>query len=184
MTLTNLATIFGPNLLRPGGAGLEINIAAMDVVTPVSVVLYYLNCPEEYFEEGPSNRTSPDSTYSPKGGSGEKPIKRTGSTGAAGVVGVATSVEGVVLRRGSGSQFPPKDQAGVSPDRGSGSHFSPKEQKFSDEAGKLTRRSRRASGRGSKTASNSSLRGLPTAVKNNSTGKLTSLTTTSRDSVV
>ena len=33
----------------------------MDVVTPVSVVLFFLNCPEEYFDES-LFRASPDST--------------------------------------------------------------------------------------------------------------------------
>lgn len=46
MTLNNLSTVFGPNLLSPGGNELK-----MDVVTPVSVVLFFLNCPEEYFDE-------------------------------------------------------------------------------------------------------------------------------------
>ena len=85
MTLTNLATIFGPNLLRPGGTGPEINIAAMDVVTPVSVVLYYLNCPEEYFDET-SSRNSPDSTAAAyiSGGSDER---RRGGGGVSAVDG-------------------------------------------------------------------------------------------------
>ena len=52
MTLNNLATVFGPNLLRPGNTNpMELNFAVMDVVTPVSVVLYFLNCSEEYFDE-------------------------------------------------------------------------------------------------------------------------------------
>jgi len=52
MTLNNLATVFGPNLLRPGNTNpMELNLAVMDVVTPVSVVLYFLNCSEEYFDE-------------------------------------------------------------------------------------------------------------------------------------
>lgn len=52
MTLNNLATLFGPNLLRPSGTNpMEMNAAAVDIVTPVSLVLYFLNCPEEYFDE-------------------------------------------------------------------------------------------------------------------------------------
>lgn len=52
MTLNNLATLFGPNLLRPSGTNpMEMNAAAVDIVTPVSLVLYFLNCPEDYFDE-------------------------------------------------------------------------------------------------------------------------------------
>ena len=91
MTLNNLATIFGPNLLRPGGNSAEINIAAMDVVTPVSVVLYFLNCPEEYFDES-LFKSSPEST-----GTTEKPPKG----GGAGAMGGA--MEGNWRRESSGS---------------------------------------------------------------------------------
>lgn len=59
MSLNNLATIFGPNLLHPGTTTMEAFL--MDVVTPVSVVLFFLNCPEEYFDES-LFRASPDST--------------------------------------------------------------------------------------------------------------------------
>ena len=59
MSLNNLATIFGPNLLHPGTTTMEAFM--MDVVTPVSVVLFFLNCPEEYFDES-LFRASPDST--------------------------------------------------------------------------------------------------------------------------
>ncbi len=58
MTLTNLATVFGPNLLHPGNS--DASVFNMDVVTPVSVVLYYLNCPEEFFDEIPES--SPENT--------------------------------------------------------------------------------------------------------------------------
>ena len=49
----------------------------MDVVTPVSVVLFFLNCPEEYFDES-LFRASPDSTAAsstpaqPQDGQGNK----------------------------------------------------------------------------------------------------------------
>lgn len=59
MSLNNLATVFGPNLLHPGASSMDVFM--MDVVTPVSVVLYFLNCPEEYFDES-LFRASPDST--------------------------------------------------------------------------------------------------------------------------
>lgn len=135
MTLTNLATIFGPNLLRPGGAGLEINLAAMDVVTPVSVVLYYLNCPEEYFDEG-ALRTSPNSTAIAGNGADRRQ--------SAGMSSLEPS------HRGSNSQLLAlaKDQ-----------------RSFEEAPGKLLRRSRRASGRGvgsSKTSSSSSIKGSAT----------------------
>lgn len=58
MSLNNLSTVFGPNLLSPGGDALN-----MDVVSPVSVVLFFLNCPEEYFDESLFGN-SPQSTYS------------------------------------------------------------------------------------------------------------------------
>ena len=58
MSLNNLATIFGPNLLHPGITTMEAFM--MDVVTPVSMVLFFLNCPEEYFDES-LFRASPDS---------------------------------------------------------------------------------------------------------------------------
>ena len=49
MNLNNLATLFGPNLLQPASvAGGQV---AVDVVTPVSVVMYFLNCPEEFLDE-------------------------------------------------------------------------------------------------------------------------------------
>ena len=69
MTLTNLATVFGPNLLHPGiSEPAHLNMMAMDVVTPVSVVLYYLNCPDEFFDE--IQTASPENTANPSGGSG------------------------------------------------------------------------------------------------------------------
>lgn len=165
MTLTNLATIFGINLLRPGGAGADMNMAAMDVVTPVSVVLYYLNCPEEYFDEG-SARTSPDSTFAAaaSGGSGS-------GSGGSGGGGVAAG--GVILRRGS-NQF--KDQK--SPEdlsaSGSSSNFS-----------KGYRRSRRSSNNksgGSVRGSSSSIKSSP-AAKNSSTSSVGSFTP-SRESAI
>lgn len=67
MTLTNLATVYGPNLLHPGTAEpAYLSMMAMDVVTPVSVVLYYLNCPEEFFDDIPN--PSPENTANLRGG--------------------------------------------------------------------------------------------------------------------
>lgn len=44
----------------------------MDVVTPVSVVLFFLNCPEEYFDES-LFRASPDSTAAASGAAPSQP---------------------------------------------------------------------------------------------------------------
>lgn len=165
MTHTNLATIFGPNLLRPGGTGTEMNAAAMDVVTPVSVVLYYLNCPEEYFDESP--RMSPDSsaagTFSDGGGgTGEK---RRGTGGSGGNV-----VENFLRRENN-----------------SASSLSPKDKKADDElalssgSGKVFRRSRRNAS--SKATSGSSLRGVPSSAKNLSDSALTGVVT-ARESII
>lgn len=170
MTLTNLATIFGPNLLRPGGAGLDINIAAMDVVTPVSVVLYFLNCPEEYFDEG-SARTSPDSTGIGSGG------KRGGGLDdrKSPVGGMAEGAGSIVAQhRGSSSQLLVKEQW--------------EEQQQQSPIGKVNRRSRRASGRGSKissSASSSSIRASSSSVKHATpTSSSTSQIVPSRESVI
>lgn len=155
MTLTNLATIFGPNLLRPGGAGSEINVAAMDVVTPVSVVLYYLNCPEEYFDEG-SNKTSPDSTA--VGGSGSGGRKGRASQGELG--SSPGGAEAAGLQHSGGS----KDLQLLNPE---------------DPVWKANRRSRRASGRGSK-VSGGSVRVSSSSVKSSSSSSLQP----SRESVI
>ena len=66
MNLNNLATLFGPNLLRPAPIGQEeslLNMAAVDVATPVNVLMYFLNCPDEFLEEAQVH-TSPASTAS------------------------------------------------------------------------------------------------------------------------
>ncbi len=63
MTLANLATVFGPNLLRPAFKA-DQPAAQVDVVTPVNVVLYYLNCPEEILDEN-FIRVSPTPTSGP-----------------------------------------------------------------------------------------------------------------------
>ena len=54
MTLQNLATVFGPNLLRPGGprgAPGTIDVSAMDVVSPVKILIFFMECPEEIYQE-------------------------------------------------------------------------------------------------------------------------------------
>ena len=54
MTLNNLATVFGPNLLRPGGArGAPgaFDVSAMDVISPVNILIFFMTCPEEVYQE-------------------------------------------------------------------------------------------------------------------------------------
>lgn len=66
MNLNNLATLFGPNLLRPAPTGEEnslLNMAAVDVATPVNVLMFFLSCPEEILDEAQPH-TSPASTAS------------------------------------------------------------------------------------------------------------------------
>ena len=66
MNLNNLATLFGPNLLRPAPTGQEnslLNMAAVDVATPVNVLMFFLSCPEEILDEAQPH-TSPASTAS------------------------------------------------------------------------------------------------------------------------
>jgi len=89
MTLTNLATVFGPNLLHPGNS--DATAFNMDVVTPVSVVLYYLNCPEDFFNEIPDS--SPENTASPQSAATDG---RQGSTS-----GGANNADVVVMRERS-----------------------------------------------------------------------------------
>ncbi|KAL5477962.1 hypothetical protein EMCRGX_G024828 [Ephydatia muelleri] len=66
MTLPNLATVFGPNLLRPADTSDSISHAALDVRTPVSVLLYFLNCPDDFFDESVIG-SSPHQTGSSSG---------------------------------------------------------------------------------------------------------------------
>ena len=64
MNLNNLSTLFGPNLLRPASQEESLlNMAAVDVATPVNVLMFFLSCPEEVFDEAQMN-TSPASTAS------------------------------------------------------------------------------------------------------------------------
>ena len=66
MNLNNLATVFGPNLLRPAPSGQEeslLNMAAVDVATPINVLMFFLSCPEELLNEAQIH-TSPASTAS------------------------------------------------------------------------------------------------------------------------
>ena len=48
MNLNNLATLFGPNLLRPGS---NQAAAAFDVMSPVNILMFVLTCPIEFYDE-------------------------------------------------------------------------------------------------------------------------------------
>lgn len=58
MTLNNLATIFGPNLLRPGG---NQPTGPFDVMSPVNVLMFFLVCPLEVFDDPSSTGSAPSS---------------------------------------------------------------------------------------------------------------------------
>lgn len=53
MTLNNLATVFGPNLFRQGYSDDKpaSMAAAFDIMSPVNILMFFLTCPEEVFEE-------------------------------------------------------------------------------------------------------------------------------------
>lgn len=66
MTLNNLATVFGPNLFRPGSGkamdGIDLAAIAMDVISPVNILLFFMTCPESVFiEPGSASTTSTSS---------------------------------------------------------------------------------------------------------------------------
>lgn len=58
MTLNNLATLFGPNLLRPGS---QSAAAAFDVMSPVNVLMFFLVCPIEVYDDPNSSNSAPSS---------------------------------------------------------------------------------------------------------------------------
>lgn len=53
MTLNNLATVFGPNLFRQGHSEDKpaSMAAAFDIMSPVNILMFFLTCPEEVFDE-------------------------------------------------------------------------------------------------------------------------------------
>ena len=66
MNLSNLDTLFGPNFLHPAPTGQEeslLNMATVDVATPVNVLMYFVNCLEEFLDEAQVH-ISPASTAS------------------------------------------------------------------------------------------------------------------------
>ena len=63
MNLSNLDTLFGPNFLHPAPTGQEeslLNMATVDVATPVNVLMYFVNCLEKFLDEAQVH-TSPAS---------------------------------------------------------------------------------------------------------------------------
>ena len=59
MTLTNLATLFGPNLIRPGKRENRELEATLDIMSQVGVLMYYLSLPSEMYDITEWQRTSP-----------------------------------------------------------------------------------------------------------------------------
>lgn len=60
MTLNNLATLFGPNLLRPG-TNSQSAAAAFDVMSPVNVLMFFLICPVEVYDDPSASNSAPSS---------------------------------------------------------------------------------------------------------------------------
>ena len=60
MTLNNLATLFGPNLLRPG-TNSQSAAAAFDVMSPVNVLMFFLICPLEVYDDPSASNSAPSS---------------------------------------------------------------------------------------------------------------------------
>ena len=59
MSLTNLATVFGPNLVRPGRReGSEVE-ATLNIMSQVGVLMYFLKLPSEMYDTLEWQRTSP-----------------------------------------------------------------------------------------------------------------------------
>ena len=58
MNLNNLATLFGPNLLRPGS---NQAAAAFDVMSPVNILMFVLTCPIEFYDEPSFGGSAPNS---------------------------------------------------------------------------------------------------------------------------
>ena len=78
MTLLNLATVFGPNLIRPGlRAGQELE-ATLDVMSQVGVLMYFLNIPSEMYDLIEWQRTSPSTLREILHGSGKKKLSSLG----------------------------------------------------------------------------------------------------------
>lgn len=59
MTLTNLATLFGPNLIRPGKKENRELEGTLDIMSQVGVLMYYLSLPSDMYDITEWQRTSP-----------------------------------------------------------------------------------------------------------------------------
>lgn len=59
MTLGNLATVFGPNLIRPASSHGDMTLESLDVMSQVGVLHYFLTLPTEMLDSSAWKRSSP-----------------------------------------------------------------------------------------------------------------------------
>lgn len=59
MTLGNLATVFGPNLIRPATSHGDMTLESLDVMSQVGVLHYFLTLPSEMLDSSAWKRSSP-----------------------------------------------------------------------------------------------------------------------------
>ena len=59
MTLGNLATVFGPNLIRPATSQGDMTLESLDVMSQVGVLHYFLTLPSEMLDSSAWKRSSP-----------------------------------------------------------------------------------------------------------------------------
>ena len=59
MTLGNLATVFGPNLIRPATSQGDMTLESLDVMSQVGVLHYFLTLPSEMLDSSAWKRASP-----------------------------------------------------------------------------------------------------------------------------
>ena len=71
MTLTNLATLFGPNLIRPGKKENRELEGTLDIMSQVGVLMYYLSLPSDMYDITEWQRTSPSTLREKLHGTGE-----------------------------------------------------------------------------------------------------------------
>jgi breakpoint cluster region protein len=98
MTLLNLATVFGPNLIRPGyREGRELE-ATLDVMSQVGVLMYFLNLPSEMYDLIEWQRTSPSTLREILHGSGKQRSSSRPEGTSSRVEGTMSLVEGASTR--------------------------------------------------------------------------------------
>ena len=59
MTLGNLSTVFGPNLIRPATTQGDMTLESLDVMSQVGVLHYFLTLPPEMLDSSAWKRSSP-----------------------------------------------------------------------------------------------------------------------------